>query len=448
MAKVTIDRQASGFKTVELQNKNAQTIEDGFDNSLSRDGAAPNQMEAELDMNSKAIVNLPDALSNSSPVTLGQASVIKSISQTMSTDLIRPYVGKLNVTANTGLSVTNSDAENRVVADSTLAFSADALPAAAGANITTATEVVVSDNLSQTVLTPISSILGLIPAATTVIRSECRGFITRWKNSNHIYMGTGTCSDDTGTVNIVHTNNVFEKTISSVWAIGSDASQSKGCRATSLSNDADLANKTYFVFVIAKADGTTDFVVDENEAGSLVLEAGNGPQLAAFIHKRCIGIITTNAAGNINNYTQTGNDFIYSDLPEQHAVEADSLPPAVTQNVLLVGMPKTTSALTNIQQHVYGFGASRAIEQAWLHVRPNGETQTTERTHQVYFYGKGGDYGTSQTGQFQTRRLASATGQVAVFRWHSWGGNVNNADNVHAKTWMVVDSFTFDRSET
>ena len=180
MAKVTIDRQASGFRTVELQNKNAQTIEDGFDNSISRDGAAPNQMEAELDMNSNHIVNLPDALSNSSPLTLGQASAIKSISQTMSKELIKPYVGDITAAATSGIIATNSDAANNVTEDTALVFDADSLPTAVGANITTATEVVVSDNLSQSVLTPISSILALAAAAAPS-RAYFRKLITRWK---------------------------------------------------------------------------------------------------------------------------------------------------------------------------------------------------------------------------------------------------------------------------
>jgi hypothetical protein len=39
-------------------NNNFGTLEDAFDNTLSRNGASPNQMDAELDMNSNRIINL------------------------------------------------------------------------------------------------------------------------------------------------------------------------------------------------------------------------------------------------------------------------------------------------------------------------------------------------------------------------------------------------------
>lgn len=53
-------------------NANNALIEGAFENTLSRDGAAPNMMLADLDMNSQRVLNLPDALSNSEPMTLGQ----------------------------------------------------------------------------------------------------------------------------------------------------------------------------------------------------------------------------------------------------------------------------------------------------------------------------------------------------------------------------------------
>lgn len=53
-------------------NANNAKVAAGFDNTVSRDGSAPNQMEAELDMNSNRITNLPPAGNNSEPVTLQQ----------------------------------------------------------------------------------------------------------------------------------------------------------------------------------------------------------------------------------------------------------------------------------------------------------------------------------------------------------------------------------------
>lgn len=51
-------------------NDNFQVVETAFDNTLSRDGTAPNQMSALLDMNSNPIINLPIPDSLYSPVRL------------------------------------------------------------------------------------------------------------------------------------------------------------------------------------------------------------------------------------------------------------------------------------------------------------------------------------------------------------------------------------------
>ncbi len=54
-----------------INNNNAYTRA-AMDNTLSRDGTAPNQMNTPLDMNSKKIINLVDATTDQEPVTFGQ----------------------------------------------------------------------------------------------------------------------------------------------------------------------------------------------------------------------------------------------------------------------------------------------------------------------------------------------------------------------------------------
>ena len=70
MAKVTITplgslSQGSAVNTI---NNNFQAIVDGIDLLLSRDGEAPNPMDADLDMNSQRILNLPEPQNNTEPV--------------------------------------------------------------------------------------------------------------------------------------------------------------------------------------------------------------------------------------------------------------------------------------------------------------------------------------------------------------------------------------------
>lgn len=68
----TLTDVTSGFGTASVINSNNAAIETAFDNTLSRDGSTPNQMEASIDMNSNKVLNLPNATSNSEPATYGQ----------------------------------------------------------------------------------------------------------------------------------------------------------------------------------------------------------------------------------------------------------------------------------------------------------------------------------------------------------------------------------------
>ena len=65
MAKLTLYDLSSGSFTVDLLNANFALIETALENTLSRDGTAPNTMSAALDMNSNRILNLPTAATNS-----------------------------------------------------------------------------------------------------------------------------------------------------------------------------------------------------------------------------------------------------------------------------------------------------------------------------------------------------------------------------------------------
>lgn len=51
-------------------NANSDAIELAVENTLSRDGSSPNQMESNIDMNSNRILNLPDPVNASEPVRL------------------------------------------------------------------------------------------------------------------------------------------------------------------------------------------------------------------------------------------------------------------------------------------------------------------------------------------------------------------------------------------
>lgn len=85
MAKLTLsdlanlNNQTSAVTTI---NNNSALIEAAIENTLSRDGTAPNEMNATLDMNSNRIINLPEGITDGEPVTVGQLpSLIDDITQ-------------------------------------------------------------------------------------------------------------------------------------------------------------------------------------------------------------------------------------------------------------------------------------------------------------------------------------------------------------------------------
>ena len=84
MPKITLNELASlTNETTALSelNQNFETIQDAIDNLLSRDGTSPNSMDANLDMNSFRIQNLPEAVANTEPVRLGDIA-----------ELVAPFV--------------------------------------------------------------------------------------------------------------------------------------------------------------------------------------------------------------------------------------------------------------------------------------------------------------------------------------------------------------------
>lgn len=69
---VTLPRITSGFASVEAINEALAQIEEALNKALSTEEATANEMEVALDMNSQRILNLPIAVGDNEPVTLGQ----------------------------------------------------------------------------------------------------------------------------------------------------------------------------------------------------------------------------------------------------------------------------------------------------------------------------------------------------------------------------------------
>lgn len=82
MSKVVLDDITSGYSVLTKFNSNNQKIEDGFDNTLSRDGTGPNTMSANLDMNSNRVVNLAAPVSSADAVSKAYADSLNIVANT------------------------------------------------------------------------------------------------------------------------------------------------------------------------------------------------------------------------------------------------------------------------------------------------------------------------------------------------------------------------------
>src|SRR6266704_2128356 len=95
MTKVTLANVGSIIDATTAQttiNNNSAAVVTAVENTLSRDGTAPNQMGAVLDMNSNRIINLPAPGGVSDPVRLqdvtGSSTIALSI--TLAGDVTSP----------------------------------------------------------------------------------------------------------------------------------------------------------------------------------------------------------------------------------------------------------------------------------------------------------------------------------------------------------------------
>jgi hypothetical protein len=72
MPKVTLTDIEAGYQLKEAYNANNDRLETAIENTLSRDGTTPNQMEAQLDMNSNKVINVAQGVASGDAVNVAQ----------------------------------------------------------------------------------------------------------------------------------------------------------------------------------------------------------------------------------------------------------------------------------------------------------------------------------------------------------------------------------------
>ena len=78
MAKLTLPTINSGFLSTEQLNDSFRQIEAAIENTVSRDGDAPNNMTADLDLNGRAILNVGFSNNDNSVASLAQVKSLAS----------------------------------------------------------------------------------------------------------------------------------------------------------------------------------------------------------------------------------------------------------------------------------------------------------------------------------------------------------------------------------
>lgn len=92
MAKLSLTTIGSRYGSIDALNANFDAIEAAFENTLSRDGALPNNLESNLDMDSNRIINLPVPVSDSDAATKAYVDA--------ATGILNGYVDEIAIVAN------------------------------------------------------------------------------------------------------------------------------------------------------------------------------------------------------------------------------------------------------------------------------------------------------------------------------------------------------------
>jgi len=101
MAKVTLSDITSGYSSSTTVNANNALVAAAVENTLSLDGTSPNQMGADLDMNSNAVTNLSNGANNQDAVTVAQLAAATVVANTTTAALTTIADSGTNYTATT-----------------------------------------------------------------------------------------------------------------------------------------------------------------------------------------------------------------------------------------------------------------------------------------------------------------------------------------------------------
>lgn len=147
--------------------------------------------------------------------------------------------------------------------------------------------------------------------------------------TNDINIAAGKCRDELDGATIVL--SAITKQLDSAWAAGTNA----GGRSS-----ASLADGTWHVFAIAKADGTSDVLFHTALDPTSVLPSGY------TVYRRICSIVR--ASGSIRQFTQQGDNFFWKTIAE----EISGISITTTPQNITIGVPTGLRLLASVQAWV------------------------------------------------------------------------------------------------
>lgn len=169
ITKINISPLQAGYRSSNALNANLEEIKDAIDNTLSRDGTGPNQMEAILDMNSNRIINLSAPEDDNDPVRLidvtdGTVTGVDEVARADATEALEAVATKANQDDLDALVVALDDKAPQSALDSlttTVSAKADSATVTAGLALKADTTALTSGLALKADATALTTGLGL-----------------------------------------------------------------------------------------------------------------------------------------------------------------------------------------------------------------------------------------------------------------------------------------------
>lgn len=172
--------------------------------------------------------------------------------------------------------------------------------------------------------------------------------------TNDINIAAGTCRDSTNTVNIT-ISTAMGKQLDANWAAGGTTGSPAGMRNSA----AGIADTTYHIYAVSKADGTADVYAHTSTTVATVLSALQAESGgASYLYARRIGSIVRRSAA-IQQFTQGSDGFFRMKTPTLDV--SDTGLSTTFTNYTLASVPNGLSLRVHLNIALSHSSATRAV---------------------------------------------------------------------------------------